>query len=218
MIIDGEEVITMAEARKALGMSRIQFVDLLNDDSGYRLVTSYEEDVREYIKKYGYRGSININYFTVDMLKNEYLYIEEIDWECFFAKYNIALKNSNIIEPKEAESSTTISKYEEKIRTLERHIVELEQQLAEKHKQSSPMPERDKHDSFLAAFPILHLIYTAYSNGVSREAIAIALQEAGKATSAQAAWLTKDDDAYASDAALKQRMKRIKQKYNDGDE
>lgn len=77
------DIITIAEARKELGMSRIMFVDLLNDDEHYRLATSYEQQVRDWIFEKGYYGSGNIKFFTINMLSNEDLFIERIDWDDF---------------------------------------------------------------------------------------------------------------------------------------
>lgn len=82
-MIEDKQIITIPQARKMLEMSKADFVDLLNDDSTNRLITSYEDQVREHIKRYGYKGSKNIEYFTISMLDNNDLYIDGIDWKNF---------------------------------------------------------------------------------------------------------------------------------------
>lgn len=73
-----EDEIPADKIRKKLGMSRIGFIDFLNDDRVNRLLTSDEEGFRNYRDSNGYRSSI-VPYFTVDMIKD--ITIDCIDWE-----------------------------------------------------------------------------------------------------------------------------------------
>lgn len=79
-----DDIMTISEARNELGMSRARFVDLLNYDyDGCRLITSYEQRVRNWIQRNGYSGSKNINFFEIEMLANDDLHIEVLDWKDF---------------------------------------------------------------------------------------------------------------------------------------
>lgn len=95
---------------------------------------------------------------------------------------------------------------------LQQHPPERERQLAD----TQSMPEA--YASFFASFPILHEIFKLHCEGMKRNDIATAMQEAKKATALQAMWLTKDNAAYSSDGSLKQALKRWKAKYKLGTE
>lgn len=72
------EDIPVDRIRKELGISRNDFRDFLNDDSGDRLVTSHEEDFRHYRDSNGYRGVL-VPFFTLELLEG--VTVERIDWE-----------------------------------------------------------------------------------------------------------------------------------------
>ena len=52
---EDEQIISIFQARKMLEMNKANFVDLLNDDSVNRLITSYEDEVREHIAQFDYK-------------------------------------------------------------------------------------------------------------------------------------------------------------------
>lgn len=89
------EDIPAEQIRKELGMSRNDFKDFLNDDSGDRLMTSREEEFRDYRDTYGFHGGL-VPFFSMGMLEG--LTVERIDWENWQTRQRKALPKNTTQE------------------------------------------------------------------------------------------------------------------------
>lgn len=141
MIDTVDEDIPIESIRKELGMSRLEFLDFLNDDSSEnRLMTSMEEEFRKHLDDRGLNGKSGAKFFSTYHLSS--ITVEYIDWERWKSKEeennekNKWKKSSHIIEDGfkfmknlyDKQSQEIIELHNE-IRKKDKYIETLEQQI-----------------------------------------------------------------------------------------
>ena len=98
--------IPLEEIRKELGLSKYQFLDfVLNTDQG-RLITSGEQEIRDYIEDEDYRGAAHVPFFSIGALNC--LTVEPEDYASWKKHVYDKGKIENFLTPADKETSDVV--------------------------------------------------------------------------------------------------------------
>lgn len=210
---DNEEDIPIETIRKELRLSRVEFLDFLNDDSsGNRLVTSMEEEFREHLDKLELKGKAGAKYFSGFSLSS--VTVERIDWERWQEKQqdfterekwkhslNIVDDGFSFLKEFYSEQSEKIAKLSNDIRNKNRHIDYLEQEIQKMQSHGTTGCDGCGH---------LSRICRMRRNGTSEEELANFLYNSGDWFSyAQIGALLHTEETKVAQESMGQRARRL---------
>lgn len=204
--------IPIESIRKELQMSRVEFLDFLNDDSsGNRLVTSMEEDFRIFLDENKLNGCRGARFFSVHHL--EYITVEHLDYERWkknkdeFEEISKWKKSSSIVEDGfvflrelyEQQANTIISLSKE-IKNKNERIEILERQLQGMSTGTASCDGRG----------LASIVCRLRREGKTEEELAMHFHDDGKwCSQAQVGALLHPDESMIASESMGQRARRL---------